>query len=139
MVTNVMSNVEGEIIDHVASELIRSLDLEVVLDKLLKNLISSETWERLGRLLRHGETSDAVRQLIVSIKRNPPGYLDKLIEVLQSEQRTRHYGDMIQQGTVLPVIRLLVLIQGACHYYHIKPIRAKIYSLKIVIINIRFS
>lgn len=111
MANNVMSNVEGEIIDHVASELIKSLDLEVVLDKSLSNkLISSETWERLGRLLRLGETSDALRQFIVSIKRSPPGYLDKLIEVLQSEQRTRHYGDMIQQGTVLPVIRLLVIL-----------------------------
>ena len=96
------SSVEDETINHLLSELVAGLDLSAVFDKLLgKDLINEETHERLGSLLSNGRTSDAVRETMSKIKRSPPGYLAKLIEVLRSEDRSKHLGDRLEQGIVL--------------------------------------
>ena len=97
-----MSSVEDETINHVLPELVASLDLAVIFDKLLReNLISSETHEHLATLLVNGLTGDAVRETMMKIKRNSPGYLTKFIKVLQSEDRSKHFADRIEQGIIV--------------------------------------
>ena len=94
-----MSIIEDQTIDHLFDELVHHLDLTIIVDKLLSNnLISAETLEILTNLLRDGRTNDAVRKAILMIRRNPPGYLDTFIKVLQSEDRSKHCGDAIRKG-----------------------------------------
>ena len=96
---NKPTNVEDETINYLLPELVDSLDLTAVFDKLLReNLISSGTHERVASLLNNGQTSEAVRETMTKIKRSAPGYLAKLIEVLKSEDRSKHFGDRIEQG-----------------------------------------
>ena len=94
-----MSIIEAQTLDHVLDELVNGLDLTVVVDKLLSSkLISAETHEHVFTSLNNGRTGDAVRKSIAAIKRSPPGYLATFIEVLQSDGRTKHWGDGIQRG-----------------------------------------
>lgn len=93
------SNVEGATLDRLADDLVTGLDLSVVRDRLLSSdLVNSEKWEHLNSLLHDGQTYEAVRVTIAAVKRNPPGYLVKFIKILQSEDRTRYFGDMIEQS-----------------------------------------
>ena len=106
-----MSDVEGKTMNHVSDELIRSLDLTVVVDKLLReNLISSEKHEQLASLLIRRLDSDATRIAIAAIKRNPPGYLPTFIAVLRSEQRSEYFGDLVLKGWS-------ELQAGSCHIW----------------------
>ena len=95
------SDVEGETMKHVLPELVSSLDLSIIVDKLLKeNLISSETHEHLTTPASGLTSNAAVREAMMKIKRNPPGYLANFIRVLRSEDRSKHFGDWIEQGNV---------------------------------------
>ena len=100
-----MSKVEDETLHHVLPDLVEHLDLTIIFDKLLReHLIEAEVHEHLAASLSSGLTSKAVRETITKIKRNPPGYLAKFIAVLKSEDRTKPFGDVIEQGIVLHVI-----------------------------------
>ena len=80
-------------------------ELTVVFEKLLReHLIEAEIHEHLAASLSSGLISETVRESIIKIKRNPLGYLAKFIAVLKSEDRTKPFGDMIEQGIVLHVI-----------------------------------
>ena len=95
-----MSIIKGQTLDHLFDELVHNLYLTIIVDKLLtNNLISAETLEALMSLLRDGHTNDEVRNTILMIRRNPPGYLDTFIKVLQSKDRSKHHGDAILKGT----------------------------------------
>jgi len=101
-------DIEGKTLDHVLQKLTGNLNLTIVLDKLLSyELITSEVWERLDSLTNNGETSRAVRKAVAEIKRNPPGYLKKFVEVLKSNSHTKHLGVMIDEG--------MSVIQSYCH------------------------
>ena len=97
-----MSKVEDDTLDHVLPDLVRHLDLNVVFDKLLReHLIEGEVYEHLTALLSSGLTSEAVRESIIKIKRNRPGYLAKFIAILKSEDKTEPFGDMIERGNIV--------------------------------------
>ena len=100
-----MSKVEDETLNHVLPDLVKYLDLSVIFDKLLRErLIEAELHEHLASSLSSGLTGEAVRKTIIKIKRNPPGYLAKFIAVLKSEDKTKHLGDMIEQGNFIALI-----------------------------------
>ena len=116
-----MSKVEDDTLHHVLPDLVEHLDLKVIFDKLLgEHLIEAEVYEHLTALLSSGFTSDAVRESIMKIKHNPPGYLAKFIAILKSKDRTKPFGDMIDYNHVTwrdSVFLEELVLQSAVHCY----------------------
>ena len=75
--------IEDKTIDRLMDDLTRNLDVEDILAKCLsKELITDDDMGRIGAIVKNGRTAEAVRDLMLHVKKSAPGYLTKFYEIL---------------------------------------------------------
>jgi len=78
---------EDRTIDRLMDKFTSNLDVNNVIDKCLaKGLITDEDLARIGATVQAGRNGAAVRDLLLHIKRSPPGYLDKFCKILNDSK-----------------------------------------------------
>ena len=78
---------EDKTVDRLMDKFTSNLDVDDVIDKCLsKGLITENDLSRIGATLKHGSTSQAVRDLMLSVKRSAPGYLEMFCGILKDSK-----------------------------------------------------
>lgn len=79
--------IEDSTINSLMDEFTRNLDVDDILAKCLsKGLITEDDMSRIGATVRNGRNSEAVRDLMIRVKRSPPGYLDTFYGILNDSK-----------------------------------------------------
>ena len=93
--------VEDRTIGSLMDLFVQNLNVDdKLLDKCLsKELITEEAVSRIGETLRDGHRSDAVKDLLLSIKENPHNYLKTFYGVLDSSKSNFYLSSRLKEGT----------------------------------------
>ena len=79
--------IEDKTIDCLMDKFTSNLDADDIVDKCLsKGLITENDLSRIGATLKHGRTAQAVRDLMLSVKRSAPGYLKTFCGILNDSK-----------------------------------------------------
>ena len=79
--------IEDKTIDRLMDKFTSNLDADDIVDKCLsKGLITENDLSRIGATLKHGRTAQAVRDLMLSVKRSAPGYLKTFCGILNDSK-----------------------------------------------------
>ena len=79
--------IEDKTVDRLMDKFTSNLDADDIMDKCLsKGLITENDLSRIGATLKHGRTAQAVRDLMLSVKRSAPGYLKTLCGILNDSK-----------------------------------------------------
>ena len=93
--------VEDRTIGSLMDLFVQNLNVDdKLLDKCLsKELITEEAVSRIGGALRDGHRSDAVKDLLLSIKENPHNYLKTFCGVLDNSKSNFYLVSRLKEGT----------------------------------------
>ena len=79
--------IEDETIDRFMDKFTNHLDVDSILDKCLsKGLITANDMSKINATLKGGGTAQAVRDLMLCVKRSPPGYLTTFCGILNDSK-----------------------------------------------------
>ena len=79
--------IEDKTVDHLMDKFTSNLDADDIVDKCLsKGLITENDLSRISKTLMHGRTTQAVRDLMLSVKRSAPGYLKTFCDILNDSK-----------------------------------------------------
>ena len=78
---------EDKTVDRLMDKFTSNLDADDIMDKCLsKGLIMENDLSRIGATLKRGRTAQAVRDLMLSVKRSAPGYLKTFCSILNDSK-----------------------------------------------------
>ena len=92
--------IEDRTVDRLMDQLTSNLEVNDVADKCLaEELITSDDLARITATVNAGRKTEAVRDLMLHVKRSPPGYLEKFYSIL-NDSKSSFLAPYVREGMV---------------------------------------